>query len=221
MDEEQVKALIAAALTEHGTTLLSQIDQKNAGLAASLTREIKKSLESLQPPAKPAPDGTGNSEGNPPEPNAPGTSGATEGKLTLKALQQQLEAQTKLISEMKADSDRKDRETVQAKRSSALAQSIAGAKALNPTLLHKVLQLEYGDGLKEENNAWFVSVGDSVKPLNDAVSAYLQTDEGKAFLPPSGTQGSGASESKTTTATPPTTTPTKAVDALSQAFASY
>lgn len=219
MDEEQIKALIKGALEEHGKTLLTQVDQKNAGLAASITKELKKSLESLQPAPQPEAEqpspkpGTGDGEAN-------GGNASDTGKLTLKALQSQLLEQTKLIQQLKEEGERKERETFVANRKSALASAIAEAKTLNPALLQKVLEVEYGDNLKSENGGWFVQQGDSVKGLKDALSGYLQTDEGKAFLPASGTQGSGSTESKTTTP-PPAGTTVKAVELLDQAFSSF
>lgn len=216
MDEEQVKALIAGALEDHGKTLLTQIDQKNAGLAASLTKELKKSLESLQ-----------TSKDSPTEPGEPGKTGAgdsdlnsggtnSEGKLTLKALQSQLQEQTKLIQQLKEEGDRKEQAAFTAKRKAALSSEIAGAKTLNPTLLQKVLELEYGEAVKEEGGAWYVQRGETVSTLKDAIATYLQTDEGKAFLPPSGTQGAGSTESKTPAAT--TESGSSTTDALMAAF---
>lgn len=214
MDEEQIKALIKTSLEEHGKTLLTQVDQKNAGLAASITKDLKKTLEGLQPAqpeAKETPAGNGAAEGEP----AAGSS--TEGKLTLKALQSQLLEQTKLIQQLKEEGDKKEQATIAANRKTALASAIAKAKTINPTLLQKVLELEYGDNLKTENGGWFVQQGDSVKGLEDALGAYLQTDEGKAFLPPSGTQGSGSTESKATTSTA-TAEKSNSTEALMQAF---
>lgn len=209
MDEEQIKALIAASLEESNRTILTQIDQKNSGLASSLSRELKKSLEAFQVPAKEEPKADDEAPAKPTE----------EGKLTLKALQAQLSEQTKLISALKEDGDRKDRETLAASRNAALASSIAGAKTLNPSLLEKVLRLEYGDNLKSENGGWFLQSGDKVSTLNDAVASYLQTDEGKAFLPSSGTSGAGSTESKNST--PAVVTGNKAVDLLNSAFDSF
>lgn len=215
MDEEQVRALIATALGESNATLktelLSQLDAKNSGLAASLTREFKKIVEPLQ--TKPDPTT------QPPAPEA-GT-GEGEGKLTLKALQSQLQEQTKMISSLKEESDRKDRETSAAKRKSALATAIAEAGTLNPSLLQKVLDLDFGEHLKEENGAWYLQRGESVATVKDALSTYLATDEGKAFLPSSGTQGAGSTSSKSSSSPPPVTSDGKAVDLLNSAFEGF
>lgn len=70
MDEEQVKKLIQDSLAELQKELLSQVDAKNSGLAASLTRELKKQLSDKTETAQ--------------EPSS------DEGKLTLKSLQTQL-----------------------------------------------------------------------------------------------------------------------------------
>lgn len=208
MNEEQVKSLIAAALGEFETKIGTTIDQKNSGLAANITREIKK-LTEKQPEPTPAPT---------PDLEKGGEGG--EGKLTLKMLQQQMQQQTDLIKNLQDEAKRKDNEAFNARKSSALTQAIVAQKALNPVALQKLLNLEFGEGLKEEGGNWLVAQGESVKSLNDAIAGYLATDEGKAFLPPSDTRGSGSSESKTTT-TVPTSTDMKAGEALAQAFSNF
>ena len=214
MDEAQIKALLAAALEEHGKTILTQVDAKNQGLAAAISRETKKLLDAPPVPAdsQTSPEGSGG--------NLRDEAPAPEGKLTLKALQTQLQEQTALIQQLKSESDRKDQETFTANRNAALSSAIAGAKTLNPSLLEKVLRLEYGDNLKHENGGWFVQQGDKVSGLNDALTTYLQTDEGKAFLPPSGTQGAGSTESNAVTL-PPAGAELKASEALTQAFSGF
>lgn len=195
MDEEQVKALIAAALGDFESKLTTTIDTKNAGLAASLTREIKKLVPEPKPDAEnPAPS---------PAADEP------EGKLTMKALQQQLQ-------QLQEEGKRKDEAAFSARKTSALTTAIASHKALNQSALQKLLSLELGDSIKEENGNWLVAQGETVKSLDDSIAAYLATDEGKAFLPPSGTAGAGSSESKTIT--PAASADTKAGAALMQAF---
>lgn len=209
MDEETVKSLIATALGDFETKITTAIDSKNAGLAASLTREIKK----LVPESKPS------GEEKPEKPAAQGTdegAGAGDGRLTLKMLQQQLQQQTDLINSLKTESERKDREAFNARKSSALMAAITKQKAINPSALSKLLNLEFGESLKAEGDNWMVEQGDSVKSLDDAIAAYLGTDEGKAFLPPSGTAGAGSSESRSSTTS--TSSSLSAGEALMQVF---
>lgn len=181
MNEEQVKALFATLLGEFETKITGVIDQKNSGLAANLTRDLKKLIpeKPVDPPADPPTD---------PTPEKP----EGEGKLTMKALQQQ-------IADLKKERDEERTAAASARRATALTSAIAKAKTLNQGALGKLLTLEYGDSLKEENGNWLIVQGDSVKALDDAIAGYLATDEGKAFLPPSGTAGAGSSESTTTT----------------------
>lgn len=198
MDEAQVKALIAAALGEFETKVTGVIDQKNSGLAANITREIKKLI-----PEKPA-------DPTPADPAPQPKEGEGEGKLTMKALQQQLEA-------LKKERDDERTAASNARRATALTTAIAKARTLNQGALQKLLNLEYGDSLKEENGNWLIAKGEEVKSLDDAIATYLATDEGKAFLPPSGTAGAGSNESRSTTTTT-AATGTTAGAALMEAF---
>lgn len=207
MDEEQVKRLIAAALGDFETKITTAIDTKNAGLAANLTREIKKLV-----PEKPS------GEEKPEKPASQGAEDTgSEGRLTLKMLQQQLQQQTELINSLKTESERKDKEAFNARKASALMGAITKHKAINPTALSKLLNLEFGESLKAEGDSWMVEQGDSVKSLDDAIAAYLGTDEGKAFLPPSGTAGAGSSESRSSS-TASTSSDLSAGEALMQVF---
>lgn len=210
MDEEQVKALIAAALGEFKSEVTGIVDQKNSGLAASITREIKKlipekSTEDPKPELPSTPSGEKGSEG--------------EGKLTLKMVQQELQKTQELAKQLQQERDDEKAATSKARQAEALSSAIAQAKILNPNALRKLLTLEFGESIKQENDAWLVAQGETVKTLDAAIADYLKTDEGKAFLPPSGVNGSGSTESKSTL--PATATPQKAIDALSEAFAGF
>jgi hypothetical protein len=204
MDEAQIRTLFATLIGEFSTTLktelLGEVDRKNQGLAASITKEVKK----LAP--EKAPEAT--------DPGASAASGEKltegEGKLTLKALQQQIES-------LKKERDAEAALAQTARKSSALTEAIAKAGTLNQGALRKLLNLEYGEVLSEENGSWFVKQGESVKPLTDAIAGYLATDEGKSFMPPSGTAGAGSTESRSGTAAT-TTAGLKASEALMLAF---
>lgn len=191
MTQEEVQALIDAALTGFKDEITSQVTQANKGLAASLSKEIKKSLAPQpQPSENETPEGSD--------------------KLTLKTLQQQLvDLQTQLAN--------KDKEAFTAKKSQAIYQAIAESKALNPKALQKLINLEFGDYIKEENGNWFVvKDGDSVSPLKDALNSYLNSDEGKFYLLPSNVNGTGSTETKPAPVNP--TQQISAADALFQEF---
>lgn len=194
MSPEEVQALIDAALSGVKEEISTQITQANKGLAASLTKEIKKASSTQ----------TQSTESEPQE---------LSDKLTLKSLQHQLaDLQTQLVN--------KDKEAFLAKKSQALSQVISECKALNPKALQKLINLEFGDYLKEENGAWFVVKGDdSVSPLKDALDSYLKSDEGLVFVAPSGVNGSGSTETKPTTINP--NQKPSAADALFQEFSNY
>ncbi|MBD2256661.1 hypothetical protein [Pseudanabaena sp. FACHB-2040] len=171
-------AQLTQLLTGFKQEVLNEVNTANAGAVASMKKSLQKTLEQQQPPAQVQPEVESSAEdGN-------------SQKLTLKALQTQL-------AQMQAERDQERKDAFIAKRGSALTQAIAASGALNQKALYKLLQVEYGDAVKEEQGAWFVARSeDEVVPLEKAVAAYLATDEGHFFLPPSGVQGSGSTETK-------------------------
>ncbi|MFN6486286.1 MULTISPECIES: hypothetical protein [unclassified Nostoc] len=190
MTEQEIQTLIDASLNSFRTEISSEVTKANQGLAASLTKEIKK-LQTPQPTVAETP------------------TESVQERLTLKALEQQL-------TELKTQLANKDLETIAAKRSSAVSQVIANSKALSPSTLQKVFLLDNADKIKEENGKWYVAKGDSVSTLEDALNSYLLTEDGKAFLPASGVRGSDAQETKVTPIDP--NQKLKAEDALFESF---
>ncbi|MEA5625308.1 hypothetical protein [Nostoc sp. UHCC 0251] len=189
MTEQEIQALIDASLNSFKTEISTEFTKANQGLAASVTKEIKK----LQVP----------------QPTTTESTESIQEKLTLKALEQQL-------TDLKTQLANKDLETISAKRSSAVSQVIANSKALSPATLQKVFLLDQADKIKEENGKWYVAQGDSVSTLDDALNSYLSSEDGKAFVPASGVQGSSAQETKVTPVDP--NQKLKAVDALFESF---
>jgi hypothetical protein len=189
MTEQEIQALIDASLNSFKTEISTEFTKANQGLAASVTKEIKK-LQTVQPTIV--------------EPTE-----TIQDKLTLKALEQQL-------TDLKTQLANKDKETINAKRSSAVSQAIANSKALSPSTLQKVFLLDNSDKIIEENGKWFVNQGDNVSSLDDALNSYLLSEDGKAFVPASGVQGSSAQETKVTPVDP--NQKVKAADALFESF---
>ncbi|HEY9629365.1 MAG TPA: hypothetical protein V6C84_18840 [Coleofasciculaceae cyanobacterium] len=187
MNEEQIAALIASAVAEARTEILSQVTLANQGLAASLTREIKK-ISTAQPAPLPAEDA--------PE---------EQSKLTLKALQQQIQTLQQGI----ADEQNK---TKQSQQDAAISSLVATSNALNPAALKKLFALNYQDKITQENGAYFVQNGDEVVSLDQAFQNYLKTDEGACFLPASNVNGSDSRETKAAP-TLPTQEPASLLDA--------
>lgn len=193
MDEAQVQALINSSLetfkNDFSTEIASVVDSKNAGLAASLTREFKKATTPKEEPTEDK---------------------STEGKLSMKALQTQIEQLNKQLSEEKEAK-------FKSSSNAALISAIADSGAQNTSTLRKLLSAEYGGKLKEEDGSWFVTEGDKAISLSESIKSYLATDEGKIFVPASGTQGAGSIETKSTTPASSTGAVTDA--ALAEAFA--
>jgi len=174
MDEQQIRALVESMLTAAKTELTDAMHAANQGLAANLSKQIAK-IET-KPKATKAEE-----SGQP--------AGDGESPLSMKALQTQLaELQKSLEAEKSA--------AFAAASESALTNAIASSGTNNPNVLKKLLQAEYNGKLKQESGGWFVVDGDNAVSLNDAVKGYLGTDDGKFFLPPSGTKGSGSVETK-------------------------
>lgn len=197
MTNEEIQALVNNSIAEALSSFREEVTAANKGLASSLTKELRKTVQSLTPAA---------------QEESLDDNQNTSQKLSLKALENQL-------SELKNQLAEKDRETSMAKRSNAISQLIANSKALNPTALQKLFTLEYGDNIKEEGGAWFVDKGDTVLPLNEALDNYLNSPEGKFYLPPSNINGAGSEEVKSIT---PNTNQTPDVgSALYAAFSNY
>ncbi len=189
MTEQEIKALIDAALNSFKSEIKTEITTANQGLAASISKDLKK----LQAP----------------QPTTTEPTETISDKLTLKNLEQQL-------TDLKTQLANKDLETIAAKRSSAVSQVIANSKALSPATLQKVFLLDHADKIKQEGDKWYVAQGDNVSSLEDALTSYLSSEDGKAFLPPSGVRGSDAQETRVTPVDP--NQKPKAVDALFDAF---
>ncbi|MBW4421199.1 MAG: prominin family protein [Myxacorys californica WJT36-NPBG1] len=192
MDEQQVQALINQALDTFKTSIMTDVNKANSGLAKSIESTLKKSLENIQPKAE--------------EP--------TEEKpasLSLKALEKQIQDLTTQLSE-------KDKAAFESEKSATISQLIAGSETVNKSALQKLFTVEFGASLKKEDNQWFLEKGDTVTPIKDLFNSYLQSDEGKSFVPASPTQGSGTKESKTITATDTKAKPSSMGEAIAQSF---
>ncbi|ANV88487.1 hypothetical protein [Picosynechococcus sp. PCC 7117] len=197
MTPEEIQALVASQLDDKLSEFREEYTKANQGLAASLSKEVKKTLEKIEASS-----------------TSPQDNPEVEGeKLSLKSLEKQLEDMRKQLAE-------KDQETFKAKKNNAINQLIAESKALNPKALQKLFDLEYGGYIKEENGSWYVDKGeDDVVSLQDALDSYLNSEEGKFYLPPSNTQGSGSTEVKNMSPNP--NQPVKAGEALMEAFSQY
>ncbi|BAU12875.1 hypothetical protein LEP3755_34080 [Leptolyngbya sp. NIES-3755] len=164
MDENQVKELFGQLFDQFKQSLLTEVDQKNGKLAASLERQMKK-----EKPPEPA------SEDDP-------------SKLSMKSLQQQIESLKNELAE-------KDKVAFTADRNSAISNVIASSNSQNKATLMKLFSIQYGDKLQKENNNWFIEENGAVKSLEDCLSNYLTSEEGKIFVPPTSNEGSGSTSS--------------------------
>lgn len=177
MESTEIQALINDAIAAAKTDILAEVTRANQGLAASLTKEVKKVLDKV------------------PAETAPAQEEQPQEKLSLKALQQQIADLTNQLQE-------KDKKAFIASRDAALSQAIAAVKSTAPTALQKLFLTEFGESIKQEGNQWFVTAQDgSVKDLNTSIKDYLASPEGQIFVPASEVQGSGSKETTPTPAT--------------------
>lgn len=161
------------------TELLSEVDRRNKGVASSVERRLKQLQDSaIKPEGDPTDDPTLS--------NPPVVDGS---RIQMKQMQDQLAAlQSQLVAEKNA--------ALMGNRRAALTGTIASKKVTAPGILFDALDKRFGDALKQEGGSWFVESGEFVETLDAVINKFLATDEGKAFLPPSGVTGAGSSESK-------------------------
>lgn len=174
MTPEEIQALIEAAINNAKAELTESFTKANQGLAASLSKEVKKLSQPVAPVEQEQ---------------------ETESKLTLKALQAE-------INQLKAEKQAEAQKAFVSQRDAALLDVISSTKATAPQALKKLFLANYQDNIKQENGQWFLEQDDSSLPLSKALSNYLASDEGAHFLPASGVQGSSSSETKTHPSTP-------------------
>lgn len=197
--QEQLQQIIESdsfqgALNSLQENILDAVDQKNSGLAASVSKSVNKAIEKkLNDLQVDRGEENGSPDGSDDAKNA-----TSEGKLTLKALQQQIADLNNQLAE-------KDRRAFEADRDKALSEAVAAAKPNNQRLLYKLLHSEYANKLTQEGDAWFIEDGENVKPLSQAVTDFMSSDDGALFVPPSGVNGAGSTETKS--ATPPAEKP--------------
>ncbi len=169
-DDEQ-KNEIRGMLEEFGSDLLSKVDEKNSGLAASIKREIRAFESKIQePPPKREPT-------NPSDPASK--------KLTLKTLEDKIESLTEQLAE-------RDKKAQFAQLNTSIVSLAAEQKLRLPGDYASDMANYFGkDSFEQENGNWFVKSGEKTLTLKDAVSAFSQTEKGKLYVPVSVGGGSG------------------------------
>lgn len=177
LTEEKVLELISTALGTFKTELLTEVDRKNQGLASNLNKDLKTIKEKLETKPEPKEGEEGIEEGS-------------QGRLTTKALQTQIE-------QLKKDIADKEQAALESQKRSAIASTVAKHSLNQPQIVQKLFSDAYGGKLKNEGERWYLEDGESVTELDDLFKTYLNTDEGKYFIPPSGVNGTGAKEAKT------------------------
>lgn len=186
---EQMLSSFKAEITETFQSsmkeTLSQVDKKNGGTAASLTKEFQKTVDSLRSqltgdnttpvnPATPAPQDETPSA-------APAAQDSSE-RLSLKALQNQIE-------NLRRESEAKDLQLQTEQRNSAITSLFSDKKAQFADKATRAFLMENEGSLKHEDGVWYHAEGDNVVPLDKAVDNFLNTEFGQTFQPASRGRG--------------------------------
>lgn len=173
MEASEIQALIDQALSTFKSDILAEVTKSNQGLAASLSTSLNKKIEKMTQPETKSEESTEDSKD----------------RLTLKALQGQIEQLNQQLQE-------KEHKAFESERSAAISKVIAGSNSINKNLLQKIFAQEVAPKLQKENDSWFLEQEGQVIPIDKALESYLASEEGACFLPPSPAKGSGSFETK-------------------------
>lgn len=175
MDEAQIKELLQAVVSplfaELKTTITSYVDQTVAGVRSDVDA-LRGSQTTDEPNATDEPDGTDD---------------PANGDVALKAMKRQLK-------EMKEQLAAKDQSEKNARLESSLSTFATENGIIAPGVFSDVVKQRFGSKVVESDGAWYIKDGESVSSLSDKLTEFLGSNEGKALLPASGTNGSGTKE---------------------------
>jgi hypothetical protein len=176
------KADITTSFTSQTQEILTQVDKKNGGTAAALTKEFQKTAESLRNQML---NGINTDTTLTPEVNTAtndvNTASPTE-KLSLKALQSQIET-------LRQEREQQALKLEQSERNNQLNTLFSSKKSQFPDKATKAFLMENEANLKQEDGNWYLVEGDSALPLSSAVDSFLNTDFGQTFQPASKGRG--------------------------------
>jgi hypothetical protein len=177
MTTEEIQALVDSAvktaLEQNTETLKGEFNQSLSGLAARLTKELNSDVEKRFTDYKPQ------------------TPKEDEQALAYKALQEELNV-------IKTEREQEKQSAAQVRRDKAVLESVGSLNVNNSKVFRKLFLAEFGSQITEENNQFFLSSGDSTKPLNKAMEDFLNSEDGKLFQPASSVNGSGSKPSNKT-----------------------
>jgi hypothetical protein len=171
MTEQEILGLIENALSNHSSKIMDSVNSTVNGAIARVSKETEAKLATFTP-AKIEEDKS------------------ESGTLQYQTLKQELEA-------LRVEREMDKKKSFQLQRDVALTDSLSNLKVVNPKAFKKLVLAEYGENITEENGQWYLADGDSVKPLNDALGQYLDSEEGQIFKPASGISGTGAKSGST------------------------
>lgn len=180
---ETVSSLKGEIVSEVSSSILSEVDKKNQGLAANLSRDIKKQAEENKNFMSQFT--TQNEVKEEPEKEKEAAKVADKDRTTLKALQKQ-------IAKLESDIQVKEEALFASQRNSQLDTLLSARKSLYPDRARKAFLMENQDKLVRDNGNWYLQENeDSFVELDSAVDSFLESDFGSTFLPPTRKKGLG------------------------------
>lgn len=186
MTPEEISALIQQTISTLKDDLLAEVDKKNQGTAASLTKQLKK----LQDDLKSSPTNPSTEENSDEEVGGNTQRYSKADKVLLQR-----------VDQLERERAQEKEDALKAKRRAAISDLVSSQQLNQPELVKKLLLTDYESKITEEGGVWYVEDGDKVTTLKETFDSFLKTEQGSYFLPPSGTAGAGTKESTKPAAT--------------------
>jgi predicted RNase H-like nuclease (RuvC/YqgF family) len=175
MDEAQVRALIDEALEGVASKdeVTAAVNKAVSGFASRNTRDLDKRISELKDSLTQSP-------------NQEGDGGDLDSTPESKRAMQKIQELEQKIKE-------KEEQTERIQKENTLQEAINSVDAINKSALVKILKSDLQ--FVKDGDKYYIDNGDDA-PLTpqEAVKAYLASDEGKAFLPAPTAKGSGSTE---------------------------
>lgn len=175
---EQIRAIIAESTASIvGDAVKTHVDQALGGLDKRVETLVRAAIPAPAPPPKDGDDGGPDPKKGKPDPV----------EAQVRQQREQIEAMKRELAEERAKAQRQ-------KLTAAARDSLikAGVPADRVGVALKVL----GDSLAVDGETMGVKAADrwgeeTIQPLDEAIPAFLKTDEGKLFVPPTPARGAG------------------------------
>lgn len=164
MDKQEILALLNEAISAAKEEIIAEAVRRDQGVASNFKSQLKGLI-----PAKE--------------------------EIDIEALKGELETERKTRKALEQKIAEGEQNRLMAERNSVISEVVASSGTVSPKALQKLFTVEYGDKLTKLDNEWGIkSEKDGFTPINKVMETYLGSDEGQLFMPPSGVNGSGSTE---------------------------